>query len=135
MDFKGIMSMRTTLGLTFGAAAVFGLLSLHSVAYAQDAAEGEKVFKKYCLACHALPTEEKNKVGPMLKGVVGRHSGSVESYNYSKANKESGITWDETTLETYLSGPQKFVPGTKMTFVGIKDPVERANVIAFLKAN
>jgi cytochrome c len=100
-----------------------------------DAAKGETVFKK-CMACHA-PDSKTNKVGPHLGDVVGRKPGSVEGYNYSEAMKAfgaSGAVWDEATIDKYLENPKDFVPKNKMTFVGLKKPEERADVIAFLKS-
>jgi cytochrome c len=101
-----------------------------------DAAKGEKVFLK-CKACHE---NEKgvNKVGPTLKGVVGRKAASVEGYKYSEAmiaKGAEGIVWDEATLAVYLPDPKAFVPKTKMAFAGLKKPEEVADIIAYLKAH
>jgi len=96
-----------------------------------DAAKGEKVFAQ-CKACH-VAEEGKNRVGPSLWAVVGRKSGSIAGFNYSKANKESGVTWSEDVLFTYLEAPAKFMPGTRMAFGGLKNPQDRADVIAYLK--
>jgi cytochrome c len=99
---------------------------------AQDATAGEKVFAK-CKICHQIGEGAKNIVGPVLNGVVGRHSGIYEGYHYSDANKNSGITWDEATLKEYLKDPKAKVPGTKMVFPGLKSDDDIANVIAYLK--
>jgi cytochrome c len=96
-----------------------------------DAAKGEKVFAQ-CKACH-VAEEGKNRVGPSLWAVVGRTAGTIPGFNYSKANKESGVTWTEDVLFTYLEAPQKFMPGTRMAFAGLKNPQDRADVIAYLK--
>ena len=96
-----------------------------------DAAKGKKVFKK-CKTCHSLEAGKK-KVGPSLAGVFGRAAGTSEGYKYSKAMKESGITWDEDSLKTYITKPKKMVPGTKMIFAGIKKESDRENLIAYLK--
>ena len=96
-----------------------------------DAAKGEKVFAQ-CKACHVAEAG-KNRVGPSLWAVVGRTAGTVPGFNYSKANKESGVTWSEDVLFTYLEAPQKFMPGTRMAFGGLKNPQDRADVIAYLK--
>lgn len=101
-----------------------------------DAAAGEKVFAK-CKACHE---NEKgvNKVGPTLKGVVGRKAASVPDYKYSEAmlaKGAEGVVWDEATLAKYLPDPKAFVPKTKMAFAGLKKPEDVANVIAYLKAH
>src|SRR5437763_16705885 len=84
-------------------------------AFAQDVAAGEQSFKK-CLPCHSVGEDAKNKVGPVLNGLDGRHSGSVEGYNYSDANKNSGITWSEETFKEYIKDPRAKIPGTKMVF-------------------
>lgn len=96
-----------------------------------NAAHGEQVFVQ-CKTCH-VAEKGQNRVGPSLWGVVGRHSGSIEGYAYSAANKNSGITWSEDKLFEYLEAPQKVVPGTKMAFAGLKNPQDRADVIAYLK--
>jgi cytochrome c len=96
-----------------------------------DAAKGEKVFAQ-CKACHVAEAG-KNRVGPSLWAVVGRTAGSIPGFNYSKANKESGVTWSEDVLFTYLEAPAKFMPGTRMAFGGLKNPQDRADVIAYLK--
>lgn len=100
-------------------------------AVAQDVAAGEQSFKK-CAVCHAIGEGAKNKVGPVLNGIDGRKSGSVEGYNYSEANKNSGITWDETQFLEYIKDPRGKVPGTKMVFAGIKNEAEAKNLWAFL---
>lgn len=93
-----------------------------------DAAKGEKAFIA-CKVCHA---PDKNMIGPMLKGIVGRAAGTVEGYTYSTANKNSGITWSPEKLFQYLEKPQRVVPGTKMTYPGMNDPQQRADTIAYL---
>ncbi|MEO1731502.1 MAG: cytochrome c family protein [Pseudomonadota bacterium] len=98
-----------------------------------DAAAGAKVFVK-CKTCHVLE-DGVNRVGPHLYGVVGRTAGSVEGFNYSKANSESGITWTTDVLFDYLEAPQTYLKGTRMAFPGIKDAQERADLIAYLEAN
>ena len=106
------------------------VVSVHAVA--QDVAAGEKAFV-VCRACHQIGPTAKNFVGPVLNGVVGRPAGTYPGYTYSSANKNSGITWNEETLQKYLANPQQVVKGTKMIFPGIKDPAKVKNVIAFLK--
>jgi len=105
---------------------------LVNAASAQDPAEGEKVFAT-CKACHQIVEGAKNAIGPELNDVVGRKAGSVAGYNYSDANKNSGITWNESNLEEYLKDPRAKVPGTKMVFAGIKDEKKVQDLIAFLK--
>jgi cytochrome c len=108
------------------------LLAGLGTAAAQDAAAGEKVFAQ-CRACHQVGENAKNAVGPKLNGLFGRHSGSVEGYNYSSANKNSGITWDEATFKEYIQNPRAKIPGTKMIYAGLKDEQRINDLIAYLK--
>jgi cytochrome c len=101
-------------------------------ASAQDLAAGETSFKK-CLPCHSVGPDAKNKVGPVLNGLDGRHSGSIEGYNYTEANKNSGITWNEQIFKEYITNPRAKIPGTKMVFAGITNEKERENLWAYLK--
>jgi cytochrome c len=112
--------------------AAAALLGLSAAARAQDAAAGETVFKK-CKVCHQIGEDAHNMVGPVLNGIVGRPAGTYPGYNYSEANKTSGITWDEATLTAYLHDPKAKVPGTKMTFPGLTHEEDIKNVIAYLK--
>lgn len=114
------------------AAAAFIGLASSQPALAGDAAAGEKVFKK-CKACHVV-AKERHKTGPHLVNLFGRAAGSAEGYKkYSKAMKESGIFWDEETLNAYLEAPKKYLKGTRMAFAGLRKEKDRANVIAYLK--
>ena len=101
-------------------------------AWAQDLAAGENSFKK-CLPCHSVGADAKNKVGPVLNGLEGRKSGTIDGYNYTEANKNSGITWDEKTFAEYITDPRVKIPGTKMVFAGISSENERNNLWAYLK--
>ena len=121
--------MRSTL---IGAFALMALTTTAARAEDGDPAAGEKVFTQ-CKACHQIGETAKNAVGPELNGLFGRHSGSVAGYNYSDANKNSGITWDETVFREYIKAPRTKIPGTKMTFVGLKDDQKITDLIAFLK--
>jgi len=113
-------------------AALFAVAMAAGTAQAGDAAKGEKVFRK-CKACHTVEKDGKNRVGPNLYGVVGAKAAAKEGYKYSKAMKESGLTWDEATLDKYLEKPKALVKKTKMAFAGLKKEDQRADVIAFLK--
>jgi cytochrome c len=113
------------------AAAVI-LAAMAQGAQAQDVAAGEQSFKK-CLACHAIGEGAKNKVGPELNGIDGRHSGTAAGYNYSDPNKNSGIVWAEATFKEYIKDPRAKIPGTKMIFPGIKNEKEADSLWAFLK--
>ncbi len=119
--------------LTLTALAVIASSSLASAALAQDAAAGKTSFNK-CLPCHAIGEGAKNKVGPELNGLDGRKSGTAPDYNYSEANKNSGITWNEATFKDYIKDPKAKIPGTKMTFAGIKNETEVNNLWAYISA-
>ena len=101
-------------------------------ARAQDAAAGERVFAQ-CRACHQVGETAKNAVGPVLNGLIGRPAGTVEGYNYSPANKNSGLTWDEATFRDYIKDPKAKVPGTKMIYAGLKDEKRIDDLLAYLK--
>lgn len=101
-------------------------------AAAQDISAGERSFAK-CRSCHQVGESARNLVGPELNGLIGRHSGAVEGYSYSAANKNSGLTWDEATFAEYIKDPKAKIPGTKMIFVGIKSEKEIKDLTAFLK--
>ena len=122
--------------MKYGTVAGLGLLlALATPALAEgDAAKGEKVFAK-CKACHVADAET-NRVGPYLKGLIGRPVASVANYKYSDAMKEFAKThpvWDEALFNTYIENPKASVPKTKMVFPGLKSPEDRADLIAYLK--
>ena len=117
--------------LTLSALVVISSSAAASAALAQDVAAGKSSFNK-CLACHTIGEGAKNKVGPVLNGLDGRKSGTVEGYSYSEANKNSGITWDEATFKDYIKDPKAKIPGTKMVFAGIKNEQEAGDLWAFL---
>jgi cytochrome c len=124
------MSMRFVAVLFSSVLA--GSAVVPSLASAQDAAAGEKVFTQ-CRACHQIGENAKNAVGPVLNGLFGRHSGSVEGYNYSPANKNSGITWDEATFKEYIQNPRAKIQGTKMVYAGLKDEQRINDLVTYLK--
>ncbi len=100
-----------------------------------NADAGEDVFKK-CRACHDVGPDAKNKVGPILNGIVGRKAGTVEGFAYSDANKQAGaggLVWTEAELDKYLVNPMAYMPRNKMAFAGLKDDQDRQDVIAYLK--
>ena len=107
------------------------VLSMTGAAAAQDVAAGENSFKK-CLPCHAIGEGAKNKVGPELNGLDGRHSGTTAGFSYSDANKNSGITWNAATFKEYIKDPRAKIPGTKMIFAGIKNEKEINDLWAYL---
>ena len=95
--------------------------------------KGEAEFKK-CQICHTLEAGV-NKVGPSLHKIIGRTAGWVEGFNFSKANRESGVVWSEQNMWEYLENPRAFMPGNKMAFAGIKDPQARADLIAYIQGH
>lgn len=114
--------------LSVVAAAAF-LIATNVAAAAGDAAAGEKIFTGKCTACHA---PDANRVGPMLRGVVGRKSGTAEGYNYSTAVKALNVTWDDATLDKWLTNPGAMATGTRM-MLHLDKPEDRASIIAYLK--
>jgi cytochrome c len=101
---------------------------------AGDPVAGEAVFKK-CVACHSIGEGATNRVGPELNAVLGRTAGSLEGFNYSRGLSDAGaagLIWTPETLVPWLQKPRDFVPGTKMQFVGIPNPTDIGNVIAYL---
>lgn len=111
------------------------LATLASTALADgDAAKGEKVFNK-CKACHAVGETAKNKVGPVLNGIVGAQAGQNPDFKYSEALLEKageGLVWDEDTLEVFLRNPKELIAGTKMSFPGLRKEDEIEDLIAYL---
>ena len=96
-----------------------------------DAAAGEKVFLQ-CKSCHVVEPGQ-NRIGPSLAGIVGRTAGTIEGFNYTDANANSGITWTKEKMFQYLEDPMRVIPGTKMAFAGLKDAQDRADIIAYLE--
>jgi cytochrome c len=117
--------------LILSALIVLAPSAIAPAALAQDAAAGKNSFNK-CLACHAIGEDAKNKVGPELNGLDGRKSGTAPEYNYSEANKNSGITWNEANFKEYIKDPKAKVPGTKMFFAGIKNEKEVNDLWAYV---
>ncbi len=113
-------------------AALITLALASSAALAEgDVEKGEKVFKK-CKTCHVVD-KEQNRLGPHLVGIMGRVSGAVDGFKYSKPMKEAGITWNEETIAAYLADPKGYIKGNKMAFPGLKKEDQIVDVIAYLK--
>jgi cytochrome c2 len=98
---------------------------------AADPAAGKSVFGSVCSICHSAQPG-KNGIGPSLFDVVSRKTGSVPGFHYSPANQNSNLTWDSATLDKYLQSPRTVIPGTIMTYAGLKDDTKRADLIAYL---
>jgi cytochrome c len=112
--------------------AATALPAMLQKAAAQDVEKGQRSFNK-CLPCHAIGPGAENKVGPDLNGLDGRHAGAVATFNYSEANKNSGLVWNEASFKDYIRSPQAKIPGTKMAFAGITNPQEIDDLWAYLK--
>lgn len=111
---------------------VAAMSAISPMASAQDLENGKSVFNK-CRACHQVGESAKNVVGPILNGLLGRKAGTIEGFNYSEANKNSGITWDDATFREYIKNPKAKIPNTKMVFVGLTDEKDVEDLLAFLK--
>ena len=111
--------------------AAAGILAGVAGASAADTKAGAVVFKSQCGICHS-PVKGDDMVGPSLFGVLGREAGQIPGFHYSRANKDSGLTWDAETLDRYLTSPRTVVPNTTMTYAGLKDDAKRADLIAYL---
>ncbi len=117
---------------SFLLAGLLAAAALPAPAFADaDPARGEAVFRK-CAACHTLEAGGRNRVGPRLHGLFGRQAGAVADFRYTAALKNSGLVWDETTLDAFLKDSEAFVPGTKM-YGGLAIDRERADLIAYLR--
>jgi cytochrome c len=115
------------IGAAFGAALTV-MIAAHTAA-AADAAHGKQVFSA-CAACH---TDKPDEIGPSLRGVFGRKSGSLPDFRYSNAMLRADLTWDEANLRDYIKDPQAKVKGNRMPYGGLSDPKDIDDLIAFLK--
>jgi cytochrome c len=116
--------------MTFAQAALIAAL-MAAPAAAQDATAGEKAFAQ-CKACHSAVAGQ-NRIGPSLAAIAGRKIASATGFSYSAAMKGKAGNWTDANLDTYLTKPAAWVPGTKMAFAGIADAKKRKDVIAYLK--
>ena len=118
------------------AAAIVGVIVMAQPVLAQDVTAGQRVFNQ-CRACHTINEGGRNGVGPNLHGVIGRRAASVEGFRYSKAMQEKGEdgwTWTAENLRPYLRSPKDVVPGTNMTFPGIRNEQQLNDVIAYIES-
>lgn len=115
-----------------GGLAVALVLAAGSALAEGNETRGERLFNQQCKACHTLDKGGHNTVGPNLHGLFGRKAGSA-AYQYSDAMKKAGIVWDEAALAEYLKDPKAKVPGTKMTYIGLRQEQQLEDMIAFLK--
>jgi cytochrome c len=123
-------------GTLFSAAALLALAAAAPLAVALpqgDPARGEKIYSR-CFACHAI---DRDRTGPRHAGLFGRRAGSVSGFPYSPAMKKAGangLVWNDETLDKFLQNPTKFIPGTRMTYAGVPNDQDRADLLAYLKA-
>jgi cytochrome c len=117
--------------IRLGAAVIICFVALSEWCLrAADPEKGKAVFEQ-CAACHSIAAGT-DLDGPTLSGVFGRKAGALEDYRYSAAMKRSGVTWDATTIDAYVTDPQAFIPGNRMAFAGIADKGLRDDLIAYL---
>lgn len=118
--------VRAVLGVALAVAAAGAMAKGEPTG---DPKAGEAVYSR-CFACHALTY---NRTGPKHCGLLGRRAGSVPGFTYSDAMKRANWVWNRKTLDRFLADPMKVVPGTTMGYAGVKDPQERADLIAYLE--
>lgn len=92
------------------------------------------ILYKRCRACHTLGEGERHKVGPNLWNVMGQTAGAREDFNYSAAMSRSAIVWTDETLSAYLEKPSQYIPGNRMSFVGLRKPEDRAAIIEYIRS-
>ncbi|KAK6758664.1 hypothetical protein RB195_016096 [Necator americanus] len=97
-----------------------------------DYEKGKKIYKYRCAQCHSI-NSTRSLAGPTLNGLIGRMSGTAPGYVYSQGNKHKGVVWTRETLYDYLADPRKYIPGTKMFFVGLKNSNERADLLKYIE--
>lgn len=122
--------------MTQSVKALLGIIGVLVVSTASvsagDPVAGERVFKK-CLVCHEIGAGAKNKVGPLLNGIVGRQAGTIEGFAYTAQNKNSGIVWGESVFREYIKDPRAKIPGTKMVGINIRNEKEAEDLWEYIK--
>lgn len=113
--------------------AASAVLAMPTMASAQDAEAGQKVFAQQCAVCHKVGPGAKNGVGPELNGLSERKSGSLEGYNYSPALKKAAVEWNAENLNEWIADPKKKIPGNRMPYPGMKDELKREDLVAYLE--
>src|ERR1700680_1653610 len=112
--------------------AIVALAASAAAAVAGDIAAGETLFKK-CMPCPSIGENAKNMIGPIQNGLKGSKAGTGPGYNFTDANKNSGIVWDEGTFKEYIKNPRAKIPGTKMVFPGIRNDKDAEDLCSFLE--
>ena len=130
---EGLEVVATNASAGSSEAKVVQAVDIKALLAMGDLAHGEKVFKK-CTACHQIAASGKNMIGPNLWGVIGRTSGSVNDYKYSKAMIAHAKKWSFEEMNSYLIKPQAHIKGTKMAFAGLRKEKDRASVILYMNS-
>ena len=119
--------------VTLSLPVVVVLVAGSASAQSGNEARGERLFNQQCKACHTVEKGARNTVGPNLFDLFGSKAGATEGYEFSDAMKNSGIVWDDRTLTEYLKDPKAKVPGTKMTYIGLRQEQQQEDMVAFLR--
>ncbi|MEO6784196.1 MAG: c-type cytochrome [Bradyrhizobium sp.] len=106
---------------------------MQSLAPPESGATGDSIFRSQCSQCHILKAGSSDRPGPSLHGLFGSKAGRAPAYAYSTPMRESGVVWNDTTLDQYIAAPQSYIPGNTMSFPGIADKTARQRLVAYLK--
>jgi cytochrome c len=126
------MKIRLFAALAMAAVACSATMTL-AAGPAGDPVKGKTVFAR-CMACHKIDTSNTSGLGPNLNRIAGRRAGSLPGFRYSPAMTAANRVWNDATLDAYLTSPARAVPGNRMAFVGLANPADRQNVIAYIKS-
>jgi cytochrome c len=127
---RGVPHWLIASGISAGSVLAAALATSSAAIAGGDAQAGKGVFATHCAACHA-PSPGQNKIGPSLAGIIGSKSGSVPGFNFSPAMKNANVTWDDASLDKFLTNPTGFIHGGRM-FVSLPNSTDRDNVVAYL---